>query len=179
MRFAEGKPQSGPYGPRVAEFASDPYPFAVVLGCSDARLPIETIFDQVPGNLFVVRVAGNFVNSDNLASIELAVDILKASLVLVLGHSRCGAIRVALSYQRGGATQSGHISELVEKLLPSVQAADGFAGDLLENAVAHNVSRNVKTVLDESQIIANAVRSDVLAVTGGIYDVGTGWVSFA
>ncbi|HEY2474567.1 MAG TPA: carbonic anhydrase [Candidatus Cybelea sp.] len=167
------------YGFRVAEFAGDPYPFAVILGCSDARLSIETIFDQVPGNLFIVRVAGNFVNGDNLGSIELAVDILKASLVLVLGHSRCGAILAALAYLRDGTTPRGHISEVVEKLLPSVRAANGFAGDLVENAIAQNVADNVKAVVEESEIIADAVGSGDVVVADAIYNVGTGRGTFA
>lgn len=178
MRFVEGKPQSGPFGPRVAEFATDPYPFAVVLACSDARLPIETIFDQVPGNLFSVRVAGNFVNRDNIASIEFSVDILKASLVVVLGHSSCGAIRAALSYVRDGTSPPGHILELLDKLLPSVRAASGSAGDWLENAITHNVARNVKMVTEDSEIIANAVGSGQVAVIGAVYNVESGWVIF-
>lgn len=178
MRFVDGKPESEPYGPRVAEFAGNANPFAVVLGCSDARLPVEAIFDQVPGNLFVVRVAGNFVNGDNLASIEFAVDILKASLVLVLGHSHCGAIRAALAYLRDGTTPRGHIPEIIEKVLPSVQAAAGFPGDYVENAIAHNVARNVATITKESEIIANAVAAGDVAVEGAVYNVETGWAAF-
>lgn len=178
MRFVAGESQCGPYGPRVAEFAADSYPFAVILGCSDARLPIETIFDQGPGNLFVVRVAGNFINLDNLASIEFGVDVKKASVVLVLGHSRCGAVRAALSKELDGTNQRGHIPVLVDAVLPSVQAARGFPGDWLENAVAHNVARNVKAITAESKIISNAVDGGEVQVVGGIYNVSTGWVAF-
>lgn len=178
MRFVAGAPQCGPYGPRVAEFASDPYPFAVVLGCSDARVPVETIFDQTPGNVFVLRVAGNFVNSYNLASIEFAIDLLKASLVLVLGHSRCGAIRATLAHVRDGKNERGHISEIVDALIPSVQAARDFPGDWVENAVTHNVARSVKAVTEGSEIITNAVRAGEVRVTGGVYDITTGWVAF-
>ena len=178
MRFVAGEPQSGPYGPRVAEFASDPYPFAVVLGCSDARVPVETIFDQTPGNLFVLRLAGNFLDSYNLASIEFAIDVLKASLIVVLGHSHCGALRAALAYVRDGTTLRGHISELVDALLPSVQAARGFPGDWLENAIAHNIARNAAEIVSSSEIIADAVSAGEVRVIGGIYNVATGWVAF-
>lgn len=178
MRFVAGESQCGPYGPRVAEFAAESYPFAVILGCSDARLPIETIFDQGPGNLFVVRVAGNFINVDNLASIEFGVDVKKASVVLVLGHSRCGAIRATLDKELDGTNQRGHIPAIVDALLPSVQAARGFPGDWLENAVAHNVARNVKAIIAESKMISNAVDGGELQVVGGIYNVATGWVAF-
>jgi carbonic anhydrase len=178
MRFVAGNPRSGPFGPRVAEFANDPHPFAVVLGCSDARVPIETIFDQVPGNVFVVRVAGNFVNGHNLASIEFAVEILKASVVLVLGHSRCGALRAALGYERDGIKQHGHIPDIISALLPSIQATRGFPGDWLENAVAHNVARNVQAIVADSQIISTKVDAGELRVTGGLYNLATGWVAF-
>jgi carbonic anhydrase len=178
MRFVAGKPEWGPYGPGVAQFANDPYPFAVVLSCSDARVPIETIFDQVPGKLFVVRVAGNFVNVDNLASIELAVDILKATLVLVLGHTRCGALSAALAYVRDGTIQRGHIPELVGRVVPSLRAVGGLPGDWLDNAIAHNVAGNVEAIVARSEIISSAVDSGRVQVTGGIYDVTTGRVAF-
>jgi carbonic anhydrase len=141
-------------------------------------VPVETIFDQTPGNLFVLRVAGNFVDSYNLASIEFAIDILKASLVLVLGHSHCGALRAALTYVRDGTTLRGHISEIVDVVLPSVQAARGFPGDWLENAIAHNIARNVEEIVSSSEIIANAVHAGEVRVIGGTYNVATGWVAF-
>ncbi len=179
MRFVAGKPQCGPYGPRVAEFASDPHPFAVVLGCSDARVPIETIFDQVPGNIFVVRVAGNVIDDCNFASIEFAIDVLKSSLVLVLGHSRCGALRTALAYVRDGTRQRGRIPEIIDALVPSVQAAQGFPGDWLENAIAHNVARNVEALVAGSEIVSEKVNDGEVRVIGGIYNVATGWVAFS
>ncbi len=179
MRFVAGKPRMGPFGPRVAEFASDPHPFAVVLGCSDARVPIETIFDQVPGNVFVVRVAGNIVDNCNFASLEFAVDVLKASLVLVLGHSHCGALRAALAYVRDGTTQRGRIAKIIDALVPSVQAAQGFPGDWLENAIAHNIARNVQAIVAGSEIISEKVNDGDVRVIGAIYNVATGWVAFS
>lgn len=178
MRFVTGESQRGLYGPRIAEFADDTHPFAVVLGCSDARVPIEIVLDQGPGDLFVVRIAGNFVNMDNLASIEFGVDVLKASVVLVLGHSRCGAVRAALANKLDGTRQRGHIPEIIDALIPSVQAARGFPGDWLENAITHNVARNVKAITVESNIVSNAVDAGEVRVVGGIYDVTTGWVAF-
>jgi carbonic anhydrase len=178
MRFLTGESQRAPYGPHIADFAGDSHPFAAVLGCSDARVPIEIIFDQGPGELFVVRIAGNFVNSENLASIEFAVDILKASVVLVLGHSRCGAVRATLANVLDGTSQRGHIPEIIDAIMPSVQAARGFPGNWLENAIAHNVARNVKAITAESNIVSDAVDAGEVEVIGGIYDVTTGWVAF-
>jgi carbonic anhydrase len=178
VRFVSGKPECGSYGPRVAEFARDPYPFAVVLGCSDARVPIETIFDQSPGNLFVVRVAGNFINDDNLASIEFAVDILGASLILVLGHSHCGAVRAANTYVETGVSPRGHIPQIVNKLVPSIQATRNLPGDWFDNATVHNVARNVDALLGASEIISTALDAGEILARGGIYDVMTGEVDF-
>lgn len=178
MRFVAGKPNCGAYGPTVAEHSDEPRPFAVALGCSDPRVPIEIIFDQPLGTLFVVRVAGNYINGDNLASIEFAVDTLKASLVLVLGHSRCGALNAALKYVRDGTSPRGHVPAIVTALVPSVQAAQGFSGDWLENAIAHNVTRSIKAIIAGSAIISDAVDSGSVRVTGGVYNVATGWVAF-
>lgn len=177
-RFVAGTPLSEPYGPRVADFAGGQNPFAVVLGCSDSRVPVETIFDQVPGNLFVVRVAGNFVNDDNLGTIEFAVDVLKARLVLVLGHARCGAVTAALAFVREGIRQRGHIQHIVETLAPAVRAARTRPGDWLDEAIAQNVALNVAAVTGSSKIVAERVGAGEVQVIGGIYSVITGRVAF-
>jgi carbonic anhydrase len=178
-RFVAGTPQSEPFGPRVGDFAGGQNPFAVVLGCSDSRVPIETIFDQVPGNIFVVRVAGNFVNDDNLGSIEFAVDVLKTRLVVVLGHARCGAVTAALAFVREGIRQRGHIQNLVEAVAPAVRAARKLPGDWLEQAIAQNVALNVAAASARSKIVAERVHAHEVEVIGGIYNVVTGRVAFA
>src|SRR5579863_23728 len=94
-RFVAGTPRPKPFGPRIAALAKGQAPFGVILACSDSRVPVETIFDQQPGDLFVVRVAGNFLNTDGLGSIEFAVALLKSKLVVVLGHESCGAVGAA------------------------------------------------------------------------------------
>jgi carbonic anhydrase len=178
-RFLAGTPQSEPYGPRIADFAQDQDPFAVVLGCSDSRVPVETVFDQVPGKVFVIRVAGNFLNDDNLGSIEFAVDALRVKLIVVLGHDGCGAISAALAYVRDGIGQPGHIQGIVEAIAPAVQAARGFPGDWLKNAIAQNVAINVNAVTSTSNIISKKVEAGDVQVIGGIYNVSTGWVAFS
>jgi carbonic anhydrase len=178
-RFVTGAPQSEPYGPRVADFADEQRPFAVVLGCSDSRVPIETIFDQVPGNIFVVRVAGNFVNDDNLGSIEYAVEVLKVQLVVVLGHARCGAATAALAFVREGVRQRGHIQQIVEAVAPSVRAAQALPGDWLEQSIAQNVALNVAAVTTGSKLVARRVDAGEVQVIGGIYSVISGRVAFA
>jgi carbonic anhydrase len=104
-RFVAGTPQTDPLDAGVLELASGQSPHAIVLGCSDSRVPIETIFDQPPGNVFVVRVAGNFLNDDILGSIEFGVAVLKARLILVLGHTNCGAVTAAVAHAKDGTTQ--------------------------------------------------------------------------
>lgn len=177
-RFVAGRPLSEPYGPRVAEFADGQQPFAIVLGCSDSRVPIETIFDQVPGNVFVVRVAGNFLNDDNLGSIEYAVDVLKARLIVVLGHGGCGAVTAALAYVREGTPQRGHVQGIVEAVAPAVRATRGSSGDWLDNAIARNVELNLEALTAGSTIVSGPVATGELSVAGGIYDVTTGRVAF-
>ncbi|HVN68563.1 MAG TPA: carbonic anhydrase [Candidatus Binatia bacterium] len=178
-RFVAGTPRSEPFGSRVAELANGQSPFAIVLGCSDSRVPIETIFDQVPGNVFVVRVAGNFLNDDNLGSIELAVDVLRAQLIVVLGHGNCGAVTAALGYVRDGIAMHGHIQGIVSAIAPAVRAASDAPGDWLDNAIAENVRRNVRAMTERSTIIAAPVEAGDVQVIGGIYDVGTGRVAFS
>ena len=177
-RFVAGTPESDPYGPRVRDFAGAQNPFAAVLGCSDSRVPIETIFDQLPGNIFVVRVAGNFVNDDNLGSLEFAVEILKVRMIVVLGHGRCGAVTAALSFLREGIRQHGHIQGLVDAVAPAVRAARSMQGDWLENAIAQNVALNVKAIPARSKIVAQPAESGHVQVIGAIYNVTSGVVSF-
>ncbi|MBV8345951.1 MAG: carbonic anhydrase [Candidatus Eremiobacteraeota bacterium] len=178
-RFVAGTPRSEPFGARMAQLANGQSPFGVVLGCSDSRVPVETIFDQEPGKLFVVRVAGNFLNADGLGSIEFAVEALKAKLVLVLGHERCGAVGAALNYVRDGVEQPGHIQELVNAIVPAVQATRGGEGDWHASAVAANVELTVTAMLARSHIIGGAVERGDLAVVGGIYSIRTGNVAFS
>lgn len=176
-RFVAGTPNPEPHGPRVAKLAYGQSPFAVVLGCSDSRVPVETVFDQAPGDLFVVRVAGNFLNDDNLGTIEFGIEILKARLVVVLGHSKCGAVTAALAYERDGTAQSGHIQCIVDATVPAVRSARDLPGDWLNNAIAQNVALNAAAMTERSKIIEVAVEAGNVQVIGGIYDVGTGRVT--
>lgn len=177
-RFVAGAPESAPYGPRVRDFAGAQNPFAAVLGCSDSRVPIETIFDQVPGKIFAVRVAGNSASDDTIGSLEFAVEILKVPLVVVLGHLRCGALMAGLAFVREGMRQRGHIQDIVDAVVPAVRAARSQQGDWLENAIAQNVLLQVKAIPSRSKIVAEPVEAGKVQVVGGIYNVTTGVVDF-
>lgn len=177
-RFVAGRPECGPLTARVAQLASGQSPFAIVLGCSDSRVPVETIFDQIPGNVFVVRVAGNFLNDANYGSIEYSVAVLKSKLILVLGHSSCGAVNAAVAYAKDGTTQPGHIASLITAISPAAEATKGRAGDWLANAITENVERNVHAMTTGSKIIADAVSAGQVEVRGGVYNLHTGHVNF-
>jgi carbonic anhydrase len=177
-RFAAGTPQIGQLDASLLELAGGQSPYAVVLGCSDSRVPIETIFDQTPGKLFVVRIAGNYLNDDVFGSIEFGVAVLKARLILVLGHTNCGAVTAAVAHARDGTTQPGHIAHLVTAIAPAAEAARDLPGDWLANATAENVRRTVHAMTTGSKIIADAVSRGDAEVAGGIYELHTGRVGF-
>lgn len=151
-------------------------PFAGILSCADSRIAPEYAFDTSRGDLFVVRVAGNFVNTDNLASFEYGVAVLKTPLILVLGHEACGAVKAAIEAVKDKATFPGHIQDLTTSLAPAVSAVLDRPGDLLENATVENVRRNVAALKAATPILSAAVADGRLAIVGGIYRLATGAV---
>ena len=149
-------------------------PFAIIVSCSDSRVPPEIIFDQTLGALFVVRVAGNVVDDFAIGSIEYGVSVLGANLVLVLGHSNCGAVDAALK----GLKFDNHIQSVLTAIEPAVNATKGDAGNLLEKATKVNV-RNVQETLKKSKpVLADLISKRKLQVVGGYYDLETGKVEF-
>lgn len=151
-------------------------PFAGILSCADSRIAPEFAFDTSRGDLFVVRVAGNFTNPDNIASFEYGVAVLKTPLIMVLGHDGCGAVKAAISAVKDKATFPGHIQDLTTALAPAVRAVLGHPGDLLENAIAENVRRNVAALKGATPILSAAVAEKRLKIVGGVYRLATGAV---
>jgi carbonic anhydrase len=154
-------------------------PLAVVggiLSCADSRIAPEYAFDAGRGDLFVCRVAGNFLTADNLASFEFAVDVLKTPLILVLGHEACGAIKATISSIKDKSTLPGHLPSLVAALTPAVEAVTNAPGDLLVNATNENVRRNVEAIRSTAPILSAAVGEKRLLVVGGVYHLATGQV---
>ncbi|MBV8149544.1 MAG: carbonic anhydrase, partial [Candidatus Eremiobacteraeota bacterium] len=141
-RFVAGTSACGPLTARRLELTQGQSPFAIVLGCSDSRVPIETVFDQNPGHIFAVRLAGNFVDENGLGSIEYGVAVLKAPLIVVLGHGSCGAVGATVAFVEEGTSQPGHIQGLVKAIEPAATATKGQPGDWLSNAIAENVKLN-------------------------------------
>ena len=175
-RFTEGHPTFGLQSAHRVELASAQYPFAVVLGCSDSRVPVETLFDRPAGDLFVIRVAGNFIDDYGLATLEYGVAVLGARLVFVLGHSSCGALTAAVDFLESGECAPGRIQHLVDRLTPVARATRRDEG-WVEAAVNENVRATVAEILDTSAIVAEAVARKKIKVVGGTYDLATGRVA--
>lgn len=160
---------------RRDELAKSQHPFAVIVGCSDSRVPPEVVFDQGLGDLFVVRVAGNVVDDASLGSIEYAVEHLGASLVIVLGHERCGAVQAALD----GKALPGHIGAIGAALSPAIAEAKAQrGGDPLDTAVRANVRRIVRQLTGAEPLLAHAAHEGELEIVGARYDLDTGEVEF-
>jgi carbonic anhydrase len=149
------------------------HPIAVVLGCIDSRVPVETIFDMSFGDLFCVRVAGNVVSDDVLASIEYACHIIGAKLIVVLGHTRCGAITAACE----GSTLDGHVPQLLAKIKPAVDAASPPDSTLL-NVTELNVANTLRDIYEGSAILKAQLEEKNIGLVGAVYDVATGEVDF-
>lgn len=151
------------------------YPIAAVLSCSDSRVAPEFAFDQGLGQLFVVRVAGNFADDDGIASLEYAVKFLGVPLVLVLGHSNCGAVHAAIEELEDGAVLPGHLPGLVQSIKPAVEAAKAKAPkNLLTEAITENVALNVKRLETEQPLLASFAQSGKLKIAGGVYNLANG-----
>ncbi|MHB8884333.1 MAG: carbonic anhydrase [Methylovirgula sp.] len=154
------------------------YPIASILSCSDSRVVPELAFDQGPGDLFAVRVAGNFVDEDGLASLEYGAAMLGVPLIMVLGHSNCGAVAAAIKVVKDKAQLPGHLPELIDALKPAVIAAEAeHPADLLAAAIAENVRRNVARLNSATPVLAARVNAGTLNVVGGVYDLATGKVA--
>jgi carbonic anhydrase len=159
-------------------------PFAVVLGCSDSRVPVEIIFDVGLGDLFVIRVAGNIVAPSLIGSVELAADKFGARLVVVLGHTGCGAVDATIDeVQEPDENQSTHINAIIECVRPAVEQllAAGEEYDrnmLMEKAIRLNVSASVHDLLHGSETLERLIREQGLMVVGAEYSLETGVVDF-
>jgi carbonic anhydrase len=176
-RFADGKPICRPLIERVRELAQGQSPFATVLGCADSRVPVETIFDHEPGDIFVVRLAGNFVSEAALASIEYAVSVLKSPLVMVLGHSSCGAVKAAIDYVESEKPLPGHMQTLAAAIVPAAKASQHARGDWWHNAVVENARLSAEHLRTSLPILKDAVANGEVEVVGAVYDLSTGKVT--
>lgn len=161
-------------------------PFAIVLGCSDSRVPVEMIFDQGIGDLFIIRVAGNIVDPQGIGSVEFAVQKFSTKLIVVLGHSLCGAVNATLEVlQSGGEVESPNLASIVNQISPAVKALlDEEPNEqqekdaLLERAMRANVRASVEALQSNSTVIKTMVDQGELAIVGADYSIETGKVEF-
>jgi carbonic anhydrase len=173
QRFVAGRPIGLRRDPkRRTEVAEGQQPPAVIVGCSDSRVPAELIFDQGFGDLFITRLAGNIVDDAALGSVEYGVEHLHARLIVVLGHDRCGAVQAALM----GGSLPGHMESFVKAIRPAVEETRGHSGDPIRNAVNANVQRMVHLLRSSEPILAGEVKSGRLKVVGARYELESGKV---
>ena len=185
-RFVCGEIDADSMARRVhrADLSNGQSPFAIVLACSDSRVPVEMVFDQGFGDLFVIRVAGNVVAPQQLGSIEYAATQFGTPLVVVLGHTNCGAVSATLDELRGKATHdSPNLRAIVDQIqpvaAPLLEAQDSDDGEiLLRAAVRANVRASVEKLTMASEILGKLVDSGKLMITGAEYSLDTGEVVF-
>ena len=177
QRFVKGEAASPRRSPGdFRPLAEGQRPIAVIVGCADSRVPPELLFDQGVGDLFVVRVAGNFVRGAGppvKGSIEYGVAELGASLIMVLGHSECGAVKAAIKHINDRDPLPGALGVLVNSIRPAVAKAKGMPGDPLDHAIRANVGIGVGLLRGLQPIVAPAVKRGQVMVVGAMYDLRT------
>lgn len=181
-RFVKGTPESPRRRPQdFSPLAAGQFPEAVIIACSDSRVPPEILFDQGVGDLFVIRVAGNIIGGTGAVvkgSVEYAVAVLNVPLVVVLGHSECGAVKAAVESIEEKDPLPGEIQGLVDLIKPAVDTVRGKPGDKLSNAIHANVELGVERLKGLEPLLAGPVREGRLTVVGATYDLATGRVKW-
>lgn len=162
------------------ETSDGQHPFAVILSCIDSRTSAELIFDQGLGDIFSVRIAGNIVNEDILGSMEFGCKVAGAKIIVVLGHTKCGAVKGACDN-----VQLGNLTGLISKIKPAVEQEmttkenrTSANSEFVENVAELNVQLSVRNILLNSPIIAEMVKNDEISIVGGVHEISTGAVKF-
>ena len=167
---------------QINETRDGQWPFAAILSCVDSRTSAELIFDQGLGDVFSIRIAGNIVNTDILGSMEFACKVVGSKLIVVLGHSKCGAVKGACDH-----VEMGNLTELLAKLQPAVYEEKTFTNpaernaanaQFVENVAAINVRRSVKAIVSRSFILEQMIEKGEIAIIGGMHNLETGAVEF-
>lgn len=162
------------------ETSDGQHPFAVILSCIDSRTSAELIFDQGLGDVFSVRIAGNIINEDILGSMEFGCKVAGSKIIVVLGHTKCGAIKGACDH-----VEMGNLTALLSKISPAVdyetetkENRNSSNSVFVENVATINVKQTVQAILDRSPILSEMIQSGQLGIIGGIHDISTGEVTF-
>lgn len=181
-RFQDNVRISRNLNEQVKETANGQFPYATVLSCIDSRVSSELIFDQGMGDLFSVRIAGNFVNEDILGSMEFACKLAGTKLVVVLGHTACGAVKGACDHAR-----LGNLTALINKIEPAVEAVSEPKDeslrnskniDFVNNVAEENVRMTIENIRTQSSVLAEMESNNEIKVIGGMYDISNGKVTF-
>jgi carbonic anhydrase len=179
-RFVSGEVTLRNHKEQIRRAAANQFPKAIVLSCVDSRVPVEDVFDRGIGDIFVARVAGNFVNTDILGSMEFACKVSGAKLILVLGHEYCGAVKGAID-----AVELGNITAMLEKIKPAVNSFSGYKdekassnAEFVHMVAEKNVQLNVARIRQESPILQAMEATGEIKITGAMYDMNTGQVNF-
>lgn len=181
-RYVTGNTQPRDSTQGRAERTRGQWPYAAVLACADSRVPPELVFDAEEGELFSVRLAGNFASPEALASLEYAVHVLQVPLLVVMGHSQCGAIAATLHMLQSGATLPGHLPRLTQAIAPALQGMPATgntpAAQRTADATALNVQYNVAQLQSTSPLLRPALDSSSLRIQGSVLDIATGRVNW-
>ncbi len=177
-RFISAKMLDRDYSSQLKQAVEGQWPKAVVLGCIDSRVPVETIFDQGVGDLFVARVAGNFENTDILGSMEYSCKVAGSKLVMVLGHESCGAVKAACD-----DVKLGNITHLLSNIKPAVEGTkeDGERNssnpEFIAKVIENNVKMTIERIREKSEILKEMEDNGEIKIVGGIYSIGTGAIT--
>ena len=174
QRYVEGVARRHDFKAERQALSMGQNPFAGILSCADSRVAPEYAFDTGRGDLFVVRVAGNFATDDGIASFEYALHVLSTPLIMVLGHEACGAVSAAIKSIKDGTTLPGHLPALVTSISPAVKAVLDKPGDTLNNAIKQNVILNVEKLKIAAPILSKAVEDKKVHVVGAVYNFASG-----
>ncbi len=179
-RFVSSDLTARDHSMQIRESAESQFPKAIVLSCVDSRVPVEDVFDKGIGDIFVVRVAGNFINDDILGSMEFATKVAGAKLILVLGHENCGAIHAAID-----GAELGHITSMLENIKPAVDLSTKSEGpkSSKNRLLVHEVSENnvryaMEKIKKDSPLLNTMLENGEIDIKGAVYDMDTGVVNF-
>lgn len=181
-RFVQSNPIKRDLHAQVRETATGQYPFATILSCIDSRIPTEVVFDQGVGDIFNARVAGNFVNEDILGSLEFACKLAGSKVIVVMGHTSCGAVKGACDH-----AELGNLTQMLKKIAPAVDAivtADGVDRssknlDFVNQVSAKNVELTIENIKSQSPVLNEMLQNKEIEIIGAMYDVKTGLVTMS
>lgn len=181
-RFVQGNPHNRDLHAQVRETATGQYPFAAVVSCIDSRIPTEVVFDQGIGDIFNARVAGNFVNEDILGSLEFACKLAGSKVIVVMGHTSCGAVKGACDH-----AELGNLTQMLEKIAPAVNAIETAPEvdrssknlDFVNQVSEKNVELTIENIKSQSPVLNEMLQNNEIKIIGAMYDVKTGMVTMS